>query len=195
MEIAELTIHGAYSLTPEQHADERGIFLEWYRYEPLADRLGRPFELRQANLSVSHRGVVRGIHYAIVPPGQAKYVTVASGEALDYVIDLRVGSPTFGEWESVLLNDRTRSAVYLAEGLGHAFIALEPSTTVCYLASEVYDPEREFAISPMDPDIALTFPPGIEPVLSDRDRNAPTLAEQLSNGLLPDWQPLEGARS
>lgn len=188
-----MTIPGAYSLTPDQHPDDRGVFLEWYRYEPIADRLGSPFDLRQANLSVSNRGVVRGIHYAMVPPGQAKYVTVVSGEAIDYVIDLRIGSPTFGSWESVLLDDRSRAAVYLAEGLGHAFIALQPSTTVCYLASEVYDPEREFAISPIDADIGLTFPTGIELVLSERDRNAPTLAEQLSMGRLPAWQPLEGA--
>lgn len=187
MEIAELSIPGAYAVTPDLHSDDRGVFLEWYRTEPLAEQLGSPFVLRQANLSVSRHGVVRGIHYALVPPGQAKYVTVAAGRVIDYVVDLRVSSPTFGEWDSVLLDDMERKAVYLAEGLGHAFIALSPSATVCYLASEVYAPDREFAISPLDLDIALIFPPGVEPMLSDRDRSAPTLAEQREAGRLPDW--------
>lgn len=192
MQIDDLTVPGAYLLTPTLHTDPRGVFLEWYRFEPLRERIGEQFELRQANLSVSSRGVLRGIHYALTPPGQAKYVTVVAGAAIDFVIDLRLGSPTFGNWEAVTLDDVDRRAVYLAQGLGHAFVALSTSTTVCYLSSEVYRPEREFAISPLDPDIGLGFPPDLDVVLSDRDRSAPSLAAMRHASLLPQWPTVPG---
>ena len=96
MRIRELAVPGAWEITPVQHRDDRGIFLEWYRIDQFEQHLGHPLGLKQANLSVSRRGVVRGIHYADVPPGQAKYVTVVSGRGIDYVIDLREGSPAFG---------------------------------------------------------------------------------------------------
>ena len=84
-----LTIRGAVEFTPRQHRDDRGVFMEHYRFEPLEEAIGHPFTVRQGNTSVSRRGTVRGIHYALVPPGQAKYVTAVSGAVLDYVIDLR----------------------------------------------------------------------------------------------------------
>ncbi len=96
----------------------------------------------QVNTSVSRRGVVRGIHYADIPPGQAKYVTCQRGAVLDFAIDIRVGSPTFGQWDSELLDAVDRRAIYLAEGLGHAFVALQDDSTVTYLVSSPFDPER-----------------------------------------------------
>jgi dTDP-4-dehydrorhamnose 3,5-epimerase len=184
-----LTIRGAVEFTPVQHGDDRGVFFEHYRFEPLEEALGHPFTVRQGNTSVSRRGTVRGIHYALVPPGQAKYVTAVHGAVLDYVIDLRVGSPTFATWESVRLDDVDRRAVYLAEGLGHCFVALTEDAVVSYLVSEVYNPQRELGISPTDPDIGLDFPAEAgEPLLSPKDLAAPSLQEALDQGLLPSYE-------
>lgn len=194
MDITELDIADAYVMTPAQHRDSRGMFAEWYRFEGLQERQGHRLEVKQANLSVSARGVVRGIHFAMVPPGQAKYVSVMTGAVLDFVVDLRIGSPTFGRWDSVRLDDVDRKAVYLANGLGHAFVALEESTAVCYLASEVFNADRELAVNPLDPDIALTMPAGLELVISDRDRQAPGLAELRAAGVLPKWDPARAAQ-
>lgn len=179
---------GAFETTPIQRADDRGVFLEWYRFDLLEEVIGHPFELRQANTSVSRRGVVRGIHYADVPPGQAKYVTVTHGAVLDYVVDLRVGSPTFGIWDSVLLDTRDRRAVYIPEGLGHAFVALTDDATVSYLVSQTYNPTAERSLNALDPTIGLTLPDDLgELDFSPKDATAPTLAELERDGLLPTW--------
>jgi dTDP-4-dehydrorhamnose 3,5-epimerase len=191
--IRELSIADAYEITPVQRADDRGRFLEWYRFDLLEEAVGHPLQLRQANTSVSRRGVVRGIHFAELPPSQAKYVTVASGAVLDFVVDIRVGSPTFGQWDSVLLDTVDHRAVYLAEGLGHAFVALTEGATVSYLVSDTYSPGREHGVNPLDPEIGLSFPDEAgELLLSPKDTDAPGLAEAAAAGLLPQW---EAARS
>jgi dTDP-4-dehydrorhamnose 3,5-epimerase len=188
VQIRELSIPDAYEITPTQLADDRGVFMEWYRFDRLAEAIGHPLDLRQANTSVSKRGVVRGIHFADVPRGQAKYVTATHGAVLDFAIDIRVGSPTFGKWDSVLLDDVDRRAIYLAEGLGHAFVALTDDATVSYLVSDVYNPTAEHGISPLDPQIALVFPDAAgELLLSPKDLEAPTLADAAATGLLPGW--------
>jgi dTDP-4-dehydrorhamnose 3,5-epimerase len=192
VQIRELSIAGSYEITPRQFADERGVFLEWYRFDKLAAVVGHPLDLRQANASVSARGVVRGIHFADVPRGQAKYVTVASGAIIDYIVDVRVGSPTFGKWEGVLLDDVDRKAVYLGEGLGHAFVSLRDNTVVNYLVSDVYNPEREHGIDPLDPTIGLVFPAEAgEPILSSKDTDAPELTEAATQGLLPTFAAIQ----
>ncbi len=189
MQIRELAVPDSYEITPVQRADDRGLFLEWYRFDLLEEKIGHPLTLRQANTSVSKRGVVRGIHFADVPLGQAKYVTVTHGAVLDYVVDIRVGSPTFGQWDSVLLDDVDRRAAYLSEGLGHAFVALTEDATVSYLVSDVYRPQAEHGITPLDPAIGLTFPAEAgEPLLSPKDLEAPTLEEAERQGLLPRWE-------
>lgn len=186
MQIRELTIPGAWEITPIQRSDDRGVFLEWYRFDLLAEAIGHPLDLRQANTSVSKKGVVRGIHFADVPRGQAKYVTVTHGAVLDYVVDIRVGSPTFGKWDSVRLDTVDRRAIYIGEGLGHAFVALTDDATVSYLVSDTYNPMAEHGIDPLDADIALVFPDEAgEPLLSPKDTDAPTLAEAAEQGLLP----------
>ncbi|PZQ89685.1 MAG: dTDP-4-dehydrorhamnose 3,5-epimerase [Leifsonia xyli] len=188
MQIRPLDIPGAYELTPVQWADDRGAFLEWYRGDLLQERFGVGIGLQQANTSISRRGVLRGVHFADIPPGQAKHVTATRGAALDIIVDIRVGSPTFGRWDSVLLDTVDRRAVYLAEGLGHAFLALEDETTVSYLVSSTFDPAREHGINPLDPALGLELPIPLEEILvSDKDREAPGLAEALAAGLLPDW--------
>jgi dTDP-4-dehydrorhamnose 3,5-epimerase len=184
VKIRPLSIAGAFEITPVQHSDPRGTFLEWYRFDTLAAAVGHPLELAQANLSVSARGVVRGIHFADVPPGQAKYVTCVAGAVLDVVVDVRTGSRTFGRWEFVRLDDEERRAVYLAEGLGHGFCALSEWANVAYLCSSTYRPGHEHGIHPLDAELGIAWP-AADPVLSAKDAAAPSLAEARAAGLLP----------
>ena len=192
MQIRELSIPDSYEITPKQFGDDRGVFLEWYRFDKLEETIGHSINLRQANTSVSKRGVVRGIHFADVPVGQAKYVTATHGAVLDYVIDIRVGSPTFGQWDSVLLDDTDRRAIYIAEGLGHCFVSLTDNATVSYLVTDVFNPTREHGINPLDEQVGLVFPKEAgEPLLSPKDTDAPGLAEAAASGLLPIWDDVK----
>lgn len=187
MKISELAISDAFSIHPRQFHDERGVFLEWYRHEALAEAVGHRLTLAQANYSVSRRGSVRGIHYADVPPGQAKYVTCARGAVLDVVVDLRVGSPTFGVWDTVRLDDQEHAAVYVAEGLGHAFVALTDDATVMYLCSTVYNPAGEHGLNPLDESLEIDWPKDSRLVVSEKDAAAPSLAAALAAGALPKY--------
>ena len=185
MQIRELSIPDAYEITPIVRGDDRGVFLEWYRFDKLSEVTGHPIVLRQANTSVSKKGVVRGIHFADFPIGQAKYVTCVAGSVLDVIIDIRVGSPTFGQWDSVVLDDESRSCVFLSEGLGHLFVATSDSATVSYLTTDKYRPGAEHGINPADPALGLELPEGA--IMSARDVAAPTLADALAAGLLPTF--------
>jgi len=189
----ELDVPGAWEVTTQHHGDSRGVFLEWFKDAPFARAVGHDLDLKQANMSVSAAGVLRGLHFSDLPPGQAKYVTCARGAVLDVVVDIRVGSPTFGRWDSVLLDDVDRRAIYLSEGLGHAFMSLEDSSTVLYLCSSAYAPGREHGVDPLDPAIGITWPASdrtgkpISPILSDKDSAAPSLGDAAAQGLLPTW--------
>lgn len=183
-----LGIEGAWLFTPRLFRDDRGSFLEWFRSGELSEVVGHRPQIAQGNCSVSRRDVVRGIHFADVPPGQAKYVTCVSGAITDIVVDIRVGSPTYGQWEAVRLDDVDRRAVFIAEGLGHAFVALTDDATVMYLCSTPYTPGREHAVNPLDPAIGITWPTDGEPVLSEKDAAAPTLEQARSAGLLPSYE-------
>jgi dTDP-4-dehydrorhamnose 3,5-epimerase len=187
MKVRELAIPGAWEFTPVQHGDPRGVFLEWYRAEPVTEAVGHPLELVQTNHSTSRRGVLRGIHYADVPPSQAKYVYCPQGAFLDVVVDIRVGSPTYGQWDAVRLDEVDRRAVYLSEGLGHAALALSDDSALIYLCSSGYNPGREHGVHPLDPALELPWPCDIDPVLSDKDAAAPTLAEASAQGVLPSY--------
>jgi dTDP-4-dehydrorhamnose 3,5-epimerase len=180
-----LSIDGVWEFTPKLRPDDRGVFLESFKESVLESAIGHPFTLEQMNISVSRIGTVRGVHFALVPPGQAKYVQCFSGRILDVVVDICVGSPTFGQWDAVELDDESRKGLYIAEGLGHAFCALSDSATVGYLCSTPYSPGREFGIHPLDPALGLPWPSGAESVLSEKDAAAPTLAEAKASGLLP----------
>ncbi|MFF8861082.1 dTDP-4-dehydrorhamnose 3,5-epimerase [Streptomyces sp. NPDC015139] len=184
----QLGIADAWVLEPRVFPDERGSFHEWYRGAEFREATGYDLELAQANMSVSARGVLRGIHFADVPPGQAKYVTCVRGAVLDVVVDIRVGSPTYARWEAVRLDDESRRAVFLAEGLGHAFMALTDDAAVVYLCSAGYAPQREHGLHPLDPQLGIAWPEGVEPVLSAKDTEAPTLAEAEQSGLLPTYK-------
>ncbi|KQM84154.1 dTDP-4-dehydrorhamnose 3,5-epimerase family protein [Agromyces sp. Leaf222] len=189
MQIRELKIPDSYEITPKQFGDDRGVFLEWFRADHLEQAIGRRFPIAQSNTSVSKRGVVRGIHFADIAPSQAKYVTATRGAVLDFVIDIRVGSPTYGQWDSVLLDDVDRRAIFISEGLGHCFVALSDDATVSYLVSAPFNAEREHGINPLDPAIALEFPAEAgTPLLSPKDEVAPGLEEAAAAGLLPTWE-------
>lgn len=187
MQIRRLAVPDAFEITPVQHDDDRGTFLEWFKADAFADATGHRLDVEQANCSVSHRGVLRGIHYADVPPGQAKYVTCFAGSVLDVVVDLRVGSPTFGLVESVVLDSQTRRAVYVAEGLGHAFMALSDVAVVAYLCSRPYTPAGEHAVHPLTAGLDLPWPTDVPPTLSPKDGQAPTLAQAHDRGVLPSY--------
>jgi dTDP-4-dehydrorhamnose 3,5-epimerase len=187
----ELSIPGLWEFVPQRFDDERGSFHVWYDAAVFADALGFELSVAQTNHSVSRRGVVRGLHWADVPPGQAKYVYCPRGALLDIVVDLRVGSPTFGEHEVVRLDSVDYRALYIAEGLGHGFLALEDDTVMSYLCSQRYAPTREHILNAYDRDLALPLPTDIAPVRSERDAAGPSLAELRSAGRLPDFVECE----
>ena len=185
MHIRELAIPGAFEFTPRSFPDDRGAFASPYQADALFEAVGHRMAVAQTNHSVSRRGTIRGIHFADVPPSQAKYVYCPRGALLDVVIDIRVGSPTFGKWDVSRLDAVDCRSVYVPEGLGHGFIALEDDTAMNYLCSTPYNPAAEHGINPMDPKLALPWPADIEPLLSPKDVAAPTLDEALEAGLLP----------
>ena len=191
VQVDELKVPGAWSFTPRQFTDPRGVFLEWFKGDALEQAVGHPLTVRQANHSISARGTLRGLHFADVPPGQAKYVYCTRGAVLDVIVDLRVGSPTFGVSDAVRLDEVDRRGVYLSEGLGHAFLALTDDANVSYLCSEPYRPGHEHGIHPLDPELGLlalpAWPSDLAPLLSDKDAAAPTLAQAREQGLLPDY--------
>jgi dTDP-4-dehydrorhamnose 3,5-epimerase len=190
MAVRELKIPGAWEITPTIHGDSRGYFFEWFTDRGFSAFAGHRLNVRQANCSVSSAGVLRGLHFAQVPPSQAKYVTCASGSVFDVVVDVRLGSPTFGQWDSVLLNDSDRRTIYISEGLAHGFLALEDNSTVMYLCSSEYNAQREHTICATDPALAIDWPvvDGVGLRLSDRDAVAPSLDEVRASGVLPNWE-------
>ncbi|WP_030544290.1 dTDP-4-dehydrorhamnose 3,5-epimerase family protein [Streptomyces albus] len=188
MEIRELAVEGAVEFTPRIFPDERGLFVSPFQQEAFEKAVGhRLLRVAQTNHSRSRRGVVRGVHFTATPPGTAKYVYCARGAALDIVVDIRVGSPTYGAWDAVRLDPVDFRAVYFPVGVGHAFVALEDDTVMSYMLTSGYVAENEHALSVLDPELGLPIPAGIEPVMSERDTVAPTLAEARAAGLLPDY--------
>ena len=185
MQVAHLSIPGTWLFTPVLRRDDRGVFLESFKSDVFVEAVGRELDLAQMNISVSRDGTVRGVHFADVPPGQAKYVQCFDGRILDVVVDIRVGSPTFGQWDAVELDSESRTGLFIEEGLGHAFCALSDVATVGYLCSEGYAPSREHGVHPLDPQVGIQWPGDGEIVLSSKDATAPTLAEAKDQGLLP----------
>jgi dTDP-4-dehydrorhamnose 3,5-epimerase len=167
-------IPGVTILEPEVHADARGFFLETFRAET-AERLGIREEWVQDNHSRSSRGVLRGMHFS-VGRGQAKLVRCARGAVMDVVVDIRCGSPTFGRWDSVVLDDVDHRQIYIPVGLAHGFVVLSDVADVVYRCSSYYDPAVERGFAWDDPDVAIDWPPDVELQVSARDADAPSLA-------------------
>lgn len=186
MTFRELSIPGAWEITPTLIPDHRGTFFEWFAESGFAEMTGQRFDMRQANCSVSAAGVLRGMHFTQLPPGQAKYVTCVQGSVFDVALDIRLGSPTYGRWDSVLLDDVERKSIYLSAGLAHGFLALQDDSTVMYLCSAPYTPQREHTIDATDPALGIDWPISAGQLIrSDRDAVAPSLAD--SAGVLPTW--------
>lgn len=198
MDIKPLSISGAWHITPRQFTDNRGSFLETFQQPAFVEATGRSLEIAQVNTSVSAAGTIRGIHFADVPPSQAKYVFCPKGAVLDVVVDIRTGSPTFGQYDAVLLDDIDRGAVFISEGLGHAFMSLEDDSVVTYLCSTTYSPTREHEIKPLCKTIGIDWPTEdrrgnpLTLIMSEKDKNAPGLRTAEEMGLLPTLALAEG---
>ena len=178
-EITALGIDGAWLYQSDVHGDSRGYFTEWFKSELVKNVIGREFKIAQANISNSKRGVVRGIHFSIAKEGQAKWVTCISGKIIDFIVDIRPNSPTFMKWVAVELTEASGKSVFIGEGLGHAFIAMEDESRISYLLSSPYSPKEELAINPKDPEIAIMWP--LEELhFSPKDESAPLLIDLLS---------------
>jgi dTDP-4-dehydrorhamnose 3,5-epimerase len=179
-------IAGAWLAESLVWSDNRGFFREWFKSTDIKNATGRDFGIEQANISLSSRGTLRGIHYSIAPRGQAKWITCVSGSIKDVIVDIRPASQTFGNWIEVELSGNSGKAVFISEGLGHGFLALEENTTVAYLVSTPFSPTDEFDINPLDKEIGINWGMDLTEIkISDKDKNAPTLAERLVEGKLP----------
>ena len=184
MKVTPLKIDGSWIIDLKIFEDGRGFFYESFRSEIAKKYFSREFCIKQSNTSVSKKGSVRGIHYALVPPSQAKYVQCQKGSIVDYIIDIRVGSPTFSQFVEVELSATNPQAIFIEEGLAHAFVALEDETVVTYFVSENYNPEREKGINPFDSDLNIKWP-DINLELSEKDKLAISLKEAQVQNLLP----------
>jgi dTDP-4-dehydrorhamnose 3,5-epimerase len=189
MELTPLSIQGAWLAHSPVRADDRGSFREWFKTSDILAITGIDFVVQQANISLSNRGVIRGIHYSLTPEGQAKWVTCVSGAIIDVIVDIRPSSPTYGTYLSVDLHGGDGRAVLIGPGLGHGFISLEEASSVSYLLSSPYSPDDEYEINPLDEVLGIDWKTDLlgskDFVLSDKDASAPTLDERKREGKLP----------
>jgi dTDP-4-dehydrorhamnose 3,5-epimerase len=167
-------LDGLVLVEPTVHGDERGFFVETFRREAWAE-LGVDAEFVQHNHSRSGRGTLRGLHFQ-TEPGQAKLLRCARGAILDVAVDLRRGSPTYGEWEAYVLDDERHLQLFVPIGFAHGFAVLSDVADVAYLVSSVYDPATEMGIAWDDPEVGVDWQVA-EPLLSARDETAPRLSE------------------
>jgi dTDP-4-dehydrorhamnose 3,5-epimerase len=167
-------LEGLALIEPDVHGDERGFFVETFRAE-VWHELGVVDEFVQDNHSRSGRGTLRGLHFQ-TDPGQAKLLRCSRGRIFDAVVDLRRDSPTFGRWEGHELDDQAHRQLYVPVGFAHGFCVLSDVADVTYRMSSYYDPATEAEIAWDDPEVGIEWPLR-DPVLSDRDREAPRLAE------------------
>lgn len=192
MKITPLGINGAWLVQSPVLFDERGFFREWFKNQDVQSTTGIDFSIQQANLSFSHKGVIRGIHYSLAPTGQAKWLTCVSGAVMDVIVDIRPNSPTYKGIEYIKLMPDTGDSVLIGPGLGHGFMSLEEPSLVSYLLSSPYAPEFEYEISPRDTDLKIEWESnsGLEltNILSKKDYLAPSLENRRVNGLLPTNQ-------
>jgi dTDP-4-dehydrorhamnose 3,5-epimerase len=186
MKLTPLGIDGAWVAESPVWSDERGFFREWFKSEEVLAATGINFSIQQANISQSQHGVIRGIHYSLAPRGQAKWITCVSGSIQDVIVDIRPDSKTFGQWVDVELKGDSGQAVFISEGLGHGFLALEDNTAVAYLVSTPFSPTDEFEINPLDEKIGINWGMELDSLkISNKDKIAPTLAARLNQNLLP----------
>jgi dTDP-4-dehydrorhamnose 3,5-epimerase len=193
MSFTPLKIEGSWVFEPKKFDDERGSFHEVFKLSQISEALDKTFEVKQVNHSISNAGVIRGIHWADVPPGQAKYVSCFRGRIWDVVVDIRVGSPTFGQWDAAEISADNGKSVLIEEGLGHVFLSLEDNSVVSYLCSEPFNPSAEHGINPLDEDLAIPFASKWDKntfVISPKDSEARSFAEALDRGPFPQFKGL-----
>ena len=183
MEFEQMEIAGAWKARSKHHIDQRGSFSEWFKGDEIQATLGREFRVEQANFSVSHKNVIRGIHFSKAIAGQGKWITCVSGSLWDVIVDIRQDSPTFKKWIGIELSSTCGESIFISEGLGHGFMALEDQTVAAYLLTSGFMPDLEFGINPFDPDLKINWP-NRDFVLSEKDRLAPSLQQQLDSGKL-----------
>lgn len=188
MNLAALSIPGAYVLESPVWRDDRGFFREWFKYDELHE-VGAAFSIRQSNLSMSARDVVRGLHYSVAPEGQAKVVTCAFGELVDVIVDVRVGSPAFGRVETVPLGADSGRSVLLPAGVAHGFCVTSEIGALTYLLSSPYNAAAELEIDPFDPALAVAWPLVGAALVSAKDAGAPSLEQRRARGELPTYAP------
>ncbi len=184
MDLVETEIAGCFVAESRVFGDERGFFREWFKAEDFAG-VGVDFRAEQSNLSHSTRNVVRGLHYSLAPRGQAKVVTCVYGTLDDVIVDVRIGSPTFGRVVVVPLGADLGRTVYLPAGVAHGFCATSDLAALAYLLSSPYDPSVELEIHPMDAELNVPWPLSGPAILSEKDGAAPTLAARREAGQLP----------
>jgi dTDP-4-dehydrorhamnose 3,5-epimerase len=190
MELKPLGIQGVWLAESPIWSDDRGFFREWFRSADVKNATGRDFGIEQANISLSSKGTLRGIHYSIAPLGQAKWITCVSGSIQDVIVDIRPNSKSFGQWIEVELRGDSGKAILISEGLGHGFLALEDNTAVSYLVSSLFSPPDELEINPLDEKIGIKWTIDLNKLkMSEKDKNAPRLETRLEMGLLPTLSP------
>jgi dTDP-4-dehydrorhamnose 3,5-epimerase len=175
MRTVESSLAGVLAIEPAVHGDHRGFFAETFRADAWA-AAGIAETFVQDNHSRSKRGTLRGMHFQ-VSPGQAKLVRCARGAIFDVVVDLRRSSPTFGRWEGFVLDDSSMRQLYVPIGFAHGFCVTSEIADVVYKCSSYYDAATEAGIAWDDPAIGIAWPIGVEPIVSERDTNAPRLAD------------------
>jgi dTDP-4-dehydrorhamnose 3,5-epimerase len=176
MDVTKLAIPDLLLITPRLFGDDRGFFMERYNKAAFDAELGRDVDFVQDNHSRSGRGVLRGLHYQLLPHPQAKLISVLAGEIFDVAVDIRRGSPSFGRWEGVILSADNRHQLWVPEGFAHGFLVLSDSADVLYKTSAYYAPDCDRAIAWDDLDLAIEWPLDGAPTLSEKDAAAPRLA-------------------
>ena len=177
MQVSNLRLNGLKLISPRVFHDERGFFFESYAFEKFSEN-HISLSFVQDNISYSKKGTIRALHYQSFP-GQAKLVSCLKGTIWDVAVDIRPDSSTFGQWESVVLDDQERKQVFIPVGFAHGFCVLSEEALVQYKVSAPYDPQTERSIRWNDPDLAIHWP--IEnPILSERDRNNRFFKEAFS---------------
>jgi len=174
MKVEQTKLDGVLLVTPKVFGDDRGFFMETYNKE-IALNSGLPDEFVQDNHSKSSKGVLRGLHYQ-TPQWQGKLVRVVQGEIFDVAVDIRHGSPTYGQWVGEYLNDENKQQLYVPEGFAHGFVVTSDTAEVVYKCTSLYAPQQEGSLLWNDPDIGIEWP--VEsPLLSEKDKNAVRLAD------------------
>ena len=171
MNVIKTAIEGVVIIEPKVFGDERGFFLETFQEERYEAEAGINLPFVQDNHSRSTKNVLRGLHFQKNKP-QGKLVRVVRGEVFDVAVDIRKDSPTYGQWEGVVLSEENKRQFWVPPGLAHGFVVLSDTADFEYKCTDYYDPADEGALAWNDPDVGIEWPEGIEPVLSEKDRNA-----------------------